>query len=47
LLWLAFESKIGMAMFVQLLGDESTCRDNHRTEAQDAGTNRSIRRKNI
>src|SRR5215469_9158397 len=24
-----FESKIGMAMFVQLLGDEATCRDTH------------------
>jgi hypothetical protein len=33
----AFESKIGMAMFVQLLGDEATWRNILRTEAQDAG----------
>jgi hypothetical protein len=43
----AFESKIGMAMFVQLLGDEATCRNILGTEAQDAGTNRSIRWKNM
>ena len=42
-----FESEIGMAMFVQLLGDEATFRDTHGTEAQDAGTNRPIRRKNM
>ena len=36
-----------MAMFVQLLGDEATFRDTHGTEAQDAGTNRPIRRKNM
>ena len=31
-----FESEIGMAMFVQLLGDEAIFRDTHGTEAQDA-----------
>ena len=36
-----------MAMFVQLLGDEATRRDTHQAEAQDAGTNRSMRRKNM
>jgi len=29
-----FESKIGMAMFVQLLGDEATGRDTHRVRSQ-------------
>ena len=36
-----------MAMFVQLLGAEAAFRDTYGTEAQDAGTNRPIRRKNM
>jgi len=42
-----FESETGMAMFVQLLGAEAAFRDTYGTEAQDAGTNRPIRRKNM